>query len=171
MKYTSHPHDWTLERSALLRRLWNDEGLSGGEIAERMGLSRNAVIGRAHRMGLQKRNDRKANAQKANVTKRSKRLTRRELTHKVSSMTLPAAPAAPVDAGEWKEVHVNFEPRGLIQIWDLEPHHCRWPYDGEPRTTYCGHDRLVDSSYCRKHHETGTVPRKPLTRVHPSLYK
>src|SRR6516165_681821 len=69
MKYSSHPHDWTLERSALLRRLWNDEGLSGGEIAERMGLSRNAVIGRAHRMGLQKRNDRKANAQKANVTK------------------------------------------------------------------------------------------------------
>jgi GcrA cell cycle regulator len=171
MKYTSHPHDWTLERSALLRRLWNDEGLSGGEIAERMGLSRNAVIGRVHRMGLQKRNDRKANAQKANVTKRSKRLTRRELTHKVSSMTLPAAPVAPVDAGEWKEVHVNFEPRGLISIWDLKEHHCRWPYDNEPMTTYCGHDRLPGKPYCKKHFETGMEPKCPLTRLHPSLYK
>jgi len=165
MKYSIHPHDWTPERSALLRRLWDDEGLSGGEIAEEMGLSRNAVIGRVHRMGLGKRKDRKENAKKANVTKLSKGLIR-----KVSSMTLqPGLPPPPEP--EWKEVHVNFEPRGLITIWDLKEHHCRWPYDNEPMVTYCGHDRLPGKPYCKKHFETGMEPKRPLTRLHPSLYK
>lgn len=43
---------WTDEQTALLRKLWED-GLSGGQIAKKMGggLSRNAVIGKAFRIG------------------------------------------------------------------------------------------------------------------------
>ena len=43
---------WTEERIALLRQLW-EAGLSASEIAKRLGeVSRNAVIGKAHRIGL-----------------------------------------------------------------------------------------------------------------------
>ncbi|MBM3585088.1 MAG: global cell cycle regulator GcrA-like protein [Alphaproteobacteria bacterium] len=43
---------WTEEKTALLRQLW-ESGLSASEIAKRLGgISRNAVIGKAHRIGL-----------------------------------------------------------------------------------------------------------------------
>jgi len=48
--------DWTEERVALLKECWA-EGLSASQIAERLGggTTRNAVIGKAHRLGLAKR--------------------------------------------------------------------------------------------------------------------
>src|SRR5262245_53168880 len=47
---------WTQERLDLLRGLW-DEGLSGSQIAFRMGLSRSAVLGKVNRIGLPPRRD------------------------------------------------------------------------------------------------------------------
>lgn len=47
--------EWTDERITLLRELWG-EGLSASQIADRLGdVTRNAVIGKAHRLGLEKR--------------------------------------------------------------------------------------------------------------------
>ena len=46
---------WTDDRVEKLRKWWA-EGLTGSEIAERLGgVSRNAVLGKAHRLGLEKR--------------------------------------------------------------------------------------------------------------------
>lgn len=47
-------HDWTRERVALLRQLW-DQGLSATRIGMKMGLNKNQVIGKAHREGFPKR--------------------------------------------------------------------------------------------------------------------
>lgn len=46
---------WTDALVAELRRLWNVEKLSAGVIAERLGISRNAVIGKAHRIKCEPR--------------------------------------------------------------------------------------------------------------------
>lgn len=47
--------EWTEERVAALQRLWA-QGLSASQIAERLGsVTRNAVIGKAHRLGLASR--------------------------------------------------------------------------------------------------------------------
>lgn len=47
--------EWTEERVALLKKLWED-GRSASQIAEAMGdVTRNAVIGKAHRIGLKAR--------------------------------------------------------------------------------------------------------------------
>lgn len=47
--------EWTEERIAALQRLWA-QGLSASQIAERLGsVTRNAVIGKAHRLGLASR--------------------------------------------------------------------------------------------------------------------
>ena len=43
--------DWTSEAIQQLRALW-DEGLSTAEIGRRMGISKNAVVGKAHRLNL-----------------------------------------------------------------------------------------------------------------------
>lgn len=45
---------WTEEKDAQLRAFW-DAGVSGSQIAERMGMTKNAVIGRAHRLKLKSR--------------------------------------------------------------------------------------------------------------------
>ena len=45
---------WTPERIAEVERLWN-EGLTTSEIGRRLGISKNAVVGKVHRMGLPSR--------------------------------------------------------------------------------------------------------------------
>jgi hypothetical protein len=57
-------HDWTRERVALLRQLW-DQGLTATEIGCRMGLNKNQVVGKAHREGFPRRQP--ANAYHASV--------------------------------------------------------------------------------------------------------
>ena len=47
--------DWPPERDAVLTALWA-EYLPASEIGTRLGVSKNSVIGRAHRLGLPKRN-------------------------------------------------------------------------------------------------------------------
>lgn len=46
--------EWTPERTAALIALW-DEELSTSEIGRRLGITKNAVIGKVHRLGLPKR--------------------------------------------------------------------------------------------------------------------
>lgn len=45
---------WNDERIELLKSLWA-EGLTTGEIGKRLGVSKNAVVGKAHRLGLKGR--------------------------------------------------------------------------------------------------------------------
>ena len=46
-----HPMEWTDEVIARLRTLW-DEGHSTAEIGRRLGVSKNAIVGKAHRLSL-----------------------------------------------------------------------------------------------------------------------
>ena len=48
---TESSNAWTEERLAQLRSLW-DEGLSISQIGDALGVSRNAIAGKAHRLGL-----------------------------------------------------------------------------------------------------------------------
>ncbi len=51
---TEKPNVWTDDRLEDLKKLWS-EGLSISQIGEALGVSRNAIAGKAHRMGLPKR--------------------------------------------------------------------------------------------------------------------
>ncbi len=46
--------DWTAERVGALIALW-DEGITTSEIGRRLGVTKNAVVGKVHRLGLPKR--------------------------------------------------------------------------------------------------------------------
>ncbi|MBL6957527.1 MAG: global cell cycle regulator GcrA-like protein [Rhodospirillales bacterium] len=46
--------DWTPERVSALIALW-EEGLTTSEIGRRLGVTKNAVVGKVHRIGLPKR--------------------------------------------------------------------------------------------------------------------
>ncbi len=47
--------DWTPERTSTLIALW-EEGLTTSEMGRRLGVTKNAVVGKVHRIGLPKRN-------------------------------------------------------------------------------------------------------------------
>lgn len=49
------PDFWTDDNIARLRRLWADDQLSSSTIALRLGTTKNAVVGKAHRLGLPSR--------------------------------------------------------------------------------------------------------------------
>jgi GcrA cell cycle regulator len=57
---------WTPERVEMLNRLW-DEGLPSAEIGRRLGLTKNAVIGKVHRIALSPRVIKEAPAPQRNV--------------------------------------------------------------------------------------------------------
>lgn len=64
------PYEWTLERIARLKDLWQD-GMSSRDIAQKMGegLTRNAVIGKANRLGLSVSGRAKVNSKASEVKK------------------------------------------------------------------------------------------------------
>ena len=77
---------WTDERIATLKKMW-EGGSTASQIADELGgVSRNAVIGKAHRLGLKSR----PSPVKANDKKKAAK--------KVSSKSAPAKKAAPAPA-------------------------------------------------------------------------
>ncbi len=64
---------WTDEKILELKSLWS-EGLTTGEIGKRLGVSKNAVVGKAHRLGLKGRPSPIKRQQKTAAPKKEKRV-------------------------------------------------------------------------------------------------
>lgn len=136
--------NWSAEHSQFLA----DNMVSGGsyaEIAKTMNekfstsYTRNALIGRAARMGLvsthKQKYVRKPSARKPRAPK--------------PAPGRPAAPAyEPVETVEMRCAEIV--PRS-VSILDLEPADCRYPYGESPQITFCGHPKMAGFSYCPGH--------------------
>lgn len=131
---TSAPNSpWTPERVEQLVAL-NAEGYSSSVIGAYLGLSRNAVIGRIHRMGIGRG---KPVIVKAREPRDGKPMQ--------SATVLRFRPRP----DGYKERAAEIVPLGLDLI-DLEPDQCRFPY-GDGPFTFCGHKKQEGSSYCPDH--------------------
>lgn len=139
---------WTDDRVELLKKLWA-EGLSASQIAKQLGggLSRNAVIGKVHRMGLAGRAS--ASIPRAPREPRQPRPVREPLPRKV--FLPPPPPPTPIPLGE----------PGRATVLTLEAHMCKWPIGdpAHPGFTMCGR-RTEDGSYCPAHAELAYQPSK-----------
>lgn len=140
---------WTDERVALLKKLWG-EGKTAKEIAHILGggVTRNAVIGKAHRLKLSNRispiqqNEKVKTRPK--VLDKSARAARKnvpiEIVHPRPTSTMALAPAPNA-------------PRGGVKMQDLRERSCRWPY-GDPRDAdfhFCGAGSIPGLPYCEHH--------------------
>jgi GcrA cell cycle regulator len=151
---------WTDERVELMRKLW-DEGLSASLIAGKLGgTTRNAVIGKVHRLGIQRgrlprregmirptRRVEKPMSAKGKrvltplIVKQLRRLSA-EMREAEQTQPLPLLPIAPISGRE--------EALTGVALLELERHHCRWPI-GDPRDAdfrFCGKPKMFGSSYC-----------------------
>jgi GcrA cell cycle regulator len=147
---------WAPEHSDALRDCLS-RGMSYGQAASainaRFGteFTRNAVVGRANRLGLKPASVKK-------VTSRPRRPGRwgesaPKVPRKVVRQALSAEPV-PEPVKPVKLRCVGISPR-LLAFADLEPCDCRYPYGGEREGeayAFCGHPRIPHSSYCGPHH-------------------
>lgn len=148
---------WTEEDIATVERLWN-EGLSASEIVPHLTVkkSRNAVIGKVHRLGLAGRYVEIRKTQR--VFPKPKQLGAVKVKPKKVS-PLASLPTEPLP----KE---DIPPANLISIEDLENHHCRWVY-GDPKHEhgFCGKHKVIGLAYCIDHARRSYVPPSPLKNV------
>jgi len=167
---------WTDERVELLKKYWG-EGLSASQIAVRLGgVTRNAVIGKVHRLGLSGR---------ATATRIKSSGPRRQVmtTKRVNKAKLPKPGNLPLqslcsDAEPYiapvEEIEIPLEERKSLQ--QLTENSCRWPI-GDPQTPefhFCNRERVPGLPYCEHHskrafHVPQSRKRKPAAVDYPEI--
>ena len=147
---------WTDERVATLKKLWLD-GLSASQIAKQLGgVTRNAVIGKVHRLGL---SGRAAPSQPARPAFKAPRPAR-----VAAPAPAPVAPRrAPIDAPVAPSLPsiLRQESPGSATVLTLGAHMCKWPI-GDPATegfTFCGKGSH-DGPYCDAHAQIAYQPQQ-----------
>ncbi len=148
--------EWDEEVIGKLRALWI-EGHSTAEIGRRLGVSKNAVVGKAHRLSL---------ASRPSPIRRASEQPRRRQPRRASATTLPvlAAAQAPLPAAEPPTVVPRpqrpageRQPPVLRAVPPARPtarvNPCCWPI-GEPGTRsfrFCDDDSVSGKPYCEQH--------------------
>ncbi len=146
---------WTDERVELLKKLWA-EGLSASQIAGRLGgVTRNAVIGKVHRLGLSGRatssrssspRPRRTHVPRPNRTPQLMFSTRGNVALKPSYEEDIEPQAAPIT-----ELVIPVNERASILT--LKESMCRWPIGdpGEAEFHFCGRKKCGTLPYCEHH--------------------
>ncbi len=162
---------WTDERVELLRKLWND-GLSASQIAGELaeGITRNAVIGKVHRLGLSGRAKPAAATQRPRAPKtvRPAPTIRTPIPPIRGNLAFALTPRVePVPQTQMMaEVVVPLnEP---VTIMELRESTCRWPL-GDPASSefrYCGGEATIGAGpYCRFHARIAYQPTQNRNRI------
>ena len=131
---------WTEEKVAKLKELWG-KGNTASEIAKIIGgISRNAVIGKAHRLNLSakiKTRTAASNQHFENSLDEKSIKTKRNRKSKFKSLI----------------IEKDFEPENPKQLEELDENLCKWPigHPDEKSFYFCGRNSLKDFSYCKLH--------------------
>jgi GcrA cell cycle regulator len=148
---------WTDERVSVLKNLWA-EGLSASQIAKQLGggVTRNAVIGKVHRLGL---------AGRATPSRPPKRPVRMARPRNVASPTprartattpsVPLVPAAP------PLEPLRREDGSVTTVLNLNERTCKWPI-GDPAEqgfAFCGRQSCA-GPYCTEHARLAYQPQQ-----------
>jgi len=156
--------DWTKERIALLMRL-HDEGLTCSQIANRMGgLSRSAVIGKIHRLGLARQRSKPvAKPIMQHVVKANRTLRTHAAIGGGAQIMRPPSAILRRDPAGLPICEIFVAPKERKGIIDLEDRDCRWPIGDPLHATFhfCGRERFGGLSYCAHHAQIAYVPPEP----------
>lgn len=128
---------WTDEKIEDLKKLWA-KGLSTAEIGRELGVSKNAVVGKSHRLGLKPR--------PSPISGKSAESTAAAPAAKAAAAAAPAKPKAAKPA--------KAKPAEKIgDIIDLGPQMCRWPFGdpGDEDFHFCGRQVAPSKPYCPEH--------------------
>ena len=131
---------WNDEKVAKLKELWG-KGNTASQIAEIIGgISRNAVIGKAHRLNLSAKIKTRVSSTHQNFRTHNdeiKTKSKRGRRSKFKSLI----------------IEKDFEPENPKQLEELDDNSCKWPigHPNEESFYFCGRTSLKDFSYCKLH--------------------
>ncbi len=154
---------WTDDRVATLKKLWLD-GLSASQIAKQLGgVTRNAVIGKVHRLGLSGRASPSQPARPAFKAPRPPRpaVQVQPAPRRVEVVQQPVQAVPPPQM----QVYRHEEP-GSATVLTLGAHMCKWPI-GDPATdgfSFCGRRTGEDGPYCVEHARIAYQPQQKKMR-------
>lgn len=177
---------WSDENVTILRRLWWDH--SSREIADILScdFTRNAVIGKARRLGLPMKQPPRFEGPRPKPEPKPKPTPMPTVKRKWRAPTMAQLQDGPPSLPQLPEPKpFAFTPQSEpVTIMELRGHHCRWPVGepGTPEFRYCGAPRAdMDQPrrpYCAEHeaiaynkHQPKGIPFIPLPRVVPALVK
>ena len=131
---------WTEEKVAKLKELWG-KGNTASQIAEIIGgISRNAVIGKAHRLNLSAKIKTRTATSNQNF---ENSIDERNIKNKR------------IRKSKFKSLIIekDFEPENPKQLEQLDENSCKWPigHPNEKSFYFCGRTSLKDFSYCKLH--------------------
>ena len=131
---------WTEERIEKLKELWK-KGLSASQIAGSLGgTTRNAVIGKVHRLNLQQRAISKKTTPRINTDHNTNaEVKTQKLGRKARFKALL--------------LDKNFEPENPKKLEELNDETCRWPlgHPYEKKFYFCGRKPIEKFPYCKLH--------------------
>ena len=138
---------WTNEQVEQLREMWS-EGLTANEIAKKLGVTKNAIVGKVHRLCLKARPSpiKTKNADvkpETNLKQSDETGTSAEVAEQ-----MPELPKVEVAVKEKKSCC-----EGNVKLTELDSHTCRWPI-GDPRDDdfcFCGKRVRTGQTYCDEH--------------------
>ena len=128
---------WTDEKVAKLKELWG-KGNTASQIAEIIGeVSRNAVIGKAHRLNLARKTIKKSPTVKNINNLKTNNETKTSRRSRFKSLLLDK----------------NFEPESPKTLEELNEKTCKWPigHPDEENFYFCGRNPIKGFSYCKLH--------------------
>jgi hypothetical protein len=158
---------WTDERKALVRRLWVQDGQAASVIAARIShevgrkVTRNSVIGIAHRSGWALGGVERVRRQAANKGNGKTWKRKRQLTPAAQK---PLSPLAKLMADPFVPRTAPVAPL-LLDIQDLGDDQCRYPCTDGPPHRFCGRGKVPGLPYCPDHAALCFRPPNPARSV------
>ena len=131
---------WTEEKVAKLKELWG-KGNTASQIAEIIGgISRNAVIGKAHRLNLSAKIKTRPATSSQNFESPAENKGQKNKKGRRSKFKSLI-------------IEKDFEPENPKQLEQLDESMCKWPigHPDEKTFYFCGRSSLKDFSYCKLH--------------------
>ncbi len=153
---------WTDERVEELKKLWS-EGLSASQIAKQLGgVTRNAVIGKVHRLGLSGR---------ATPSRPARRPAKPSRPRTTTASIEPVRTARPSPSAPTVVTSAPVEPAVLpsgefATVLTLKDSMCKWPI-GDPAQSsfrFCGRGTNASHAYCDAHANMAYQPSQKRRR-------
>lgn len=150
------------ERLEALKRLWAD-GLSAGQIAQRLNTTRNTVLGKLYRMGLARKGEAKRVPKRAGRARKKAEKPAVPKPRRVSFKPFAHLPQWPEEIApqRFEEIDVPLAERKTLQ--ELPPDNCRWPI-GDPLEAgfhFCNRRQVPGLPYCETHAQRAYQPPVP----------
>jgi GcrA cell cycle regulator len=143
--------DWTAEAIDQLRSLWA-EGHSTAEIGRRMGVSKNAVVGKAHRLNLPARPSPIRREAEGAATPRPAAAARRPAA--APPLREPAPLRRPETAAAEPAAAPPSSPAAVVRAFPrVSARSCCWPLGepGTPEFRFCSAEATPGKPYCAEH--------------------